>query len=119
MVVPLKAVTPTHQKRKPYSTGHRLLSTSSSFMIHGMAPHYLEELGCQYLLLPEQSRDLATMIRQSLGSIWQPNCMCLYSTCSGKRALCCVPFSLQERQRYVRPTRERLKRCGSLTAGDH
>lgn len=44
----------------------------------------------------------------------------LYSTgSSGERALGCAPFSLQERQRYVRPTRERLKRCGILTAGDH
>lgn len=28
-----------------------------------------------------------------------------------------VPFSLQDAE--MRPTRERLKRCGSLTAGDH
>ena len=63
---------------------------------------------------------LVILTEQDLGSIWGLTSLCCAEhALLGKWVLCLVFHFLCKRWRDVRPTRERLKRCGSLTAGDH
>lgn len=107
-------------KRKHLSVGHRWQHAPAPLLAAGIAPHCLQEWESWDQLLPGWMKGPGSANWARPGVIWRLTSLYLCSTCSAGEWVLCLVFCFPcERCRDVRPTRERLKRCGSLTAGDH
>lgn len=108
------------QRKKPLIMGYRWLCASALLLAAAMAPCCLQEWECWGQLLLGWKKGPGNANWARLGVHLEADLPVLCSTCSAGEWVLRLVFRFPcKRCRDVRPTRERLKRCGSLTAGDH
>lgn len=117
-VMPFLAVIHIHPEEETSYMGHRWPHALALLLAVGIAPCCLQEWDCCGQLLPGWMKRPSNANWTKLGVYVEADLPELCSTRSAGEWVLCLVFHFPcKRCRDVRPTRERLKRCGSLAAG--